>query len=113
MGQLKQIRCKNCGEKWELRLGYGLRHGQIDALVPLFPASSIQRLPLEELRQFDEPWAFSFEPASCPICRSMVTVPVLRLTKKGETFTGTCSVCGSAADPLTEDELRRIDEALR
>ncbi|MCR5675521.1 MAG: hypothetical protein K6G16_07430 [Lachnospiraceae bacterium] len=107
MGQLVEGTCKNCGKKWELRLGYGLMHGRAADVAALFPSDVRRELPLEEMRRMDVPWSFAYEPAVCAYCRDIVTVPVLRVGKEGTEYVGGCSVCGGAAERVPREELEK------
>ena len=85
--------CNGCSAIWELRLGYGLSHGQDENVINEFPAERQREL---SMLLHQEGVFFSFCEAVCKACHNLIAVPVLSKGSEGEILVvGNCPVCGS------------------
>ncbi len=82
MGSMIRVRCSHCFEEWELRVGYGMMHGRLERVTPLFPEEAVKSLPLKKMQSMAIPWSFAYEPAHCGQCHALVSLPVLRYSKE-------------------------------
>lgn len=93
MGEIVKISCGSCKEEWQCTTGYGLRHARLQDVVSAFPAA-VERDIVKTAG--DEPFPvfeFGYRISVCRNCRSIVSVPVLKLTEADAGFSGVCPVC--------------------
>ena len=99
MGEILKAECHKCRAVWELRLGYGLSHGQDENVINEFPAE--RKGELEELFKNRRGIFFSFREAICKECHNIIGVPVLSMGSKGEILAvGNCPICGGTDTEL-------------
>jgi hypothetical protein len=104
MGEIMRIHCNACQKEWQCMTGCGLRHGRKEHIIAAF--GEAEQIPVSEwLAKSQIPlYDFQYQTASCPLCKELVSVPVLRGIEDDEVFVGACPVCGNLPQmPSSED----------
>ncbi|MDE5932932.1 MAG: hypothetical protein K2H40_10700 [Lachnospiraceae bacterium] len=96
MGKISKITCKSCGRDWELFTGGGMLHGMLENVVADFP-KAMQEGIYKSVEDMEFPvYDFSYQPAHCEYCCTIVCVPVFTPMEK-KSIIGGCPVCGHEA----------------
>lgn len=100
MGEIKKIVCKSCGAEWECMTGCGMLHGRLEWIADLYEEDI--RKEIKALLQEERfvPFTFSYQLSYCKSCRSIRSIPVLRLEESGREYTGSCGECGQKTELL-------------
>lgn len=105
MGEMNKISCRSCGKSWEYRSGCGIRHSSLNAVAGVFEDAVAQQL-LQYASENPFPiFQFSYMPAMCSHCKSIVDIPFLELN--GEQFSGSCPLCEHKVEVVTDIENTR------
>ncbi len=104
MGVLVKITCGSCGADWQLGIGSGMMHGNLETVADLYPKEMKQEI-LSCAGQEEFPvYHFGYRLAVCGQCGEVVSVPVLTLEKDGKEYIGTCGQCGGEAELMKKTE---------
>lgn len=100
MGAIIRVSCRSCNALWkDLYVGCGMLHSTLEAVAPLFLPEDGKSIREYAGKTEDPLFDFEYEPAACPDCRRMVSVPVLRLRENGAVYTGVCPDCKKKVNP--------------
>ena len=98
MGVIIDVSCASCGKTWNCRTGSGIMHGELGAVKSLFPMEIRQKLDRYEAETELPLFDFGYRLAVCEHCKSVESVPVIKLLDKGAEYAGPCGKCGKGTE---------------
>mgnify|MGYP003303903736 CR=1 FL=1 len=103
MGKVQRISCKACETSWQCETGLGRGHLMLESVASCF-SSPVQEELLDygKMRNILPGFRFSYQLAGCPICRKVVSVPVILWGEPERLTVGECPMCDGTVQTFSE-----------
>lgn len=103
MGRISEFVCPSCNMSWEVQLGHGMGHADLESVLDEFPLDIQQKILADTEGEPYQAFEFNYCPAVCGQCQKVVAVPVIYLHQNGQTYMTACPDCGSSIALQTEN----------
>ena len=96
MGEVKHLKCTNCGREWDISVGAGRMHGKKESVVTCFSPRLQSRVEQAIRNEAHPPFGFAMAIGSCRSCKEFVSVPTIR--SGAERIADSCPNCSGEVE---------------